>query len=141
MSDLNRVMLIGYLGSEPESRVLSDGAAVCNIRLATTDKWRNRETGEMKEATEWHRVVLFRRLAEVAGRYLRKGSQVYIEGRLRTRKWTDKAGSDRYTTEIEADELKMLGKRPDLPGTSHELPTEKQSLAPPRYVIDDVIPF
>ncbi|MEJ5898336.1 single-stranded DNA-binding protein [Aquabacterium sp. G14] len=112
MSSINRVILIGHLGADPESRVLSDGAPVCNLRLATTDRWHDRASGEQRESTEWHRVVLFRRQAEVAHQFLRKGSLVYIEGRLRTRRWTDKSGIDRYSTEIEAEELKMLDKRP-----------------------------
>lgn len=141
MSSVNRVMLIGHLGADPESRAFPDGTAVCNLRLATTDKWRDRETGDVKEATEWHRVVLFRRLAEIAGQYLQKGAQVYVEGRLRTRKWTDKTGTERYSTEIEAEEMKMLGKRADSSGVSFGTAREPQSVTPPRYVIDDTIPF
>jgi len=141
MSSVNRVMLIGHLGADPELRALHDGTAVCNLRLATTDKWRDRETGDVKEATEWHRVVLFRRMAEIAGKYLQKGSQVYVEGRLRTRKWTDKTGGERYTTEIEAAEMKMLGKKSDSSGVSHGAVRDPQPLAPPRYDIDDPIPF
>lgn len=113
MSSLNRVMLIGNLGAAPESRAFADGTPVCSLRVATTDRWRDKESGDMKEATEWHRVVMFRRLAEIAGQHLLKGSQVYIEGRLRTRKWVDKNGTERYSTEIEADELKMLGRKPE----------------------------
>ena len=107
---VNKVVLIGNLGAEPESRVLTDGSPVCNIRLATSERWKDKVTGEPRELTEWHRVVLYRRLAEVATQYLHKGSQVYMEGRLRTRKWTDGQGAERYTTEIEATELQMLGK-------------------------------
>ena len=141
MSSLNRVMLIGNLGADPESRAFPDGTAVCNIRLATTDKWRDRDTGDMKEATEWHRVVLYRRLAEIAGQYLQKGSQIYVEGRLRTRKWTDKTGAERYTTEIEADEMKMLGKKAEQMNMPNEMPREMPSMSLPRYVVDDTIPF
>lgn len=141
MSSLNRVMLIGNLGADPESRAFPDGTAVCNIRLATTDKWRDRDTGDMKEATEWHRVVLYRRLAEIAGQYLQKGSHIYVEGRLRTRKWTDKTGAERYTTEIEADEMKMLGKKSDQVSMPSELPREMPSMSSSRYVVDDTIPF
>lgn len=141
MSSVNRVMLIGHLGADPESRAFPDGTAVCNLRIATTDKWRDRETGDAKEATEWHRVVLFRRLAEIAGQYLQKGAQVYVEGRLRTRKWTDKTGAERYSTEIEAEEMKMLGKRADSSGVSFGTAREPQPVTPPRYVIDDTIPF
>ncbi len=141
MSSLNRVMLIGNLGADPESRAFPDGTAVCNIRLATTDKWRDRDTGDMKEATEWHRVVLYRRLAEIAGQYLQKGSHIYVEGRLRTRKWTDKNGAERYTTEIEADEMKMLGKKSDLGPVPSDLTREVPSFTPSKYVVDDTIPF
>lgn len=124
MASLNQVQLIGNLGADPETRFTTSGEAVCNIRLATTDSWKDKATGEQKEATEWHRVVFYRRLAEVAGQYLKKGSQVFIQGRIKTRKWTDKDGVEKYTTEIEATEMKMLGgKREggnDAPSTSTE---------------------
>jgi len=108
---LNKVTLIGNLGADPEVKYMPTGDAVANITLATSMRWKDRQTGERKESTEWHRVVFFRRLAEIAGEYLKKGSQVYVEGHLRTRKWQDQAGLDRYTTEIVADELHMLGSR------------------------------
>jgi single-strand DNA-binding protein len=108
---LNKVTLIGNLGADPEVKYMPTGDAVANITLATSMRWKDRQTGERKESTEWHRVVFFRRLAEIAGEYLKKGSQVYIEGHLRTRKWQDQAGLDRYTTEIVADEMHMLGSR------------------------------
>lgn len=111
MASLNKVLLIGHLGADPEVRYTTSGDAVCNIRLATSDTWKDKATGEQKEATEWHRIVFYRRLAEIAAQYLKKGSQVYIEGRIRTRKWQDKDGQDRYTTEVEATEMKMLGRR------------------------------
>ncbi len=111
MASVNKVILIGNLGRDPETRYSPDGAAVTNIRVATTDTWKDKATGEKKEATEWHTVVFFGRLAEIAGEYLKKGRQVYVEGRLRTRKWTDKDGNDRYTTEIVADAMQMLGSR------------------------------
>ena len=111
MASLNKVILIGNLGADPENRFAPSGDAICNIRLATTETWRDKNTGERREATEWHRVSFYGKLAEIAGQYLRKGSQVYIEGSLRTRKWQDKDGQDRYTTEIRADEMKMLGGR------------------------------
>jgi single-strand DNA-binding protein len=111
MASINKVILIGNLGKDPETRYSADGAAITNITLATTDSWKDKATGEKKEQTEWHRVVFFNRLAEIAGEYLRKGRPVYIEGRLRTRKWTDKEGQDRYTTEIVADVMQMLGSR------------------------------
>ena len=113
MASVNRVILIGNLGKDPETRYAPSGDAICNITLATTDTWRDKATGEKREATEWHRVGFFGKLAEIAGQYLRKGSQVYIEGSLRTRKWTDKDGVERYTTEIRADEMKMLGGKPE----------------------------
>ena len=113
MASVNKVILIGNLGKDPETRYAPSGDAICNITLATTDTWRDKATGEKREATEWHRVVFFGKLAEIAGQYLRKGSAAYIEGSLRTRKWQDKDGQDRYTTEIRADEMKMLGSRQD----------------------------
>ena len=108
---LNKVMLIGNLGADPEVRYMPNGGAVTTIRLATTMRWKDSQTGERRESTEWHRVVFFRRLAEIAGEYLKKGSQVYVEGRLQTRKWQGQDGQDRYTTEIVADEMHMLGSR------------------------------
>lgn len=109
MASVNKVILVGNLGADPESRFAPSGDAVCNIRLATTETWKDKATGERREATEWHRISFYGKLAEIAGQYLRKGSQVYIEGSLRTRKWQDKDGQDRYTTEIRGDVMKMLG--------------------------------
>ena len=112
MASVNKVILVGNLGRDPEVRYSPDGAAICNISLATTAVWRDRATGERREETEWHRVVFFNRLAEIAGEYLKKGRSVYVEGRLRTRKWQDKeTGADRYSTEIVADQMQMLGGR------------------------------
>ena len=111
---VNKVILVGNLGQDPEVRYMPNGGAVANITLATSESWRDKATGEMKEQTEWHRVVLFGKLAEVAGEYLRKGSQVYIEGQLRTRKWTDQAGAEKYTTEVVGNvggTMQMLGGR------------------------------
>ena len=108
---INKVILVGNLGQDPETRAMPSGKAVTNVRIATTDSWRDKQSGEQKEQTEWHTVVFFDRLAEIAAEYLRKGSQVYVEGRLRTRKWQDKSGTDRYTTEIVANEMQMLGGR------------------------------
>lgn len=108
---INKVILVGNLGADPETRYTAGGAAITNIRIATSETWRDKQTGENQERTEWHRVVFFNRLAEIAGEYLRKGSQVYIEGSLRTRKWQDQSGQDRYTTEIVANEMQMLGSR------------------------------
>lgn len=111
MSSINKVILIGNLGADPERRATTSGDIVCTLRLATTEKWKDKASGEMRESTEWHRVVLFRQLADLADQYLRKGSPVYIEGRLRTRKWQDKDGRERYTTEIEASDLRFIGSR------------------------------
>ena len=106
---VNKVILVGNLGQDPEIKYMPSGQAVCNISIATTESWNDKNSGEKVEKTEWHRVVFFRRLAEIAGEYLRKGSQVYIEGRLQTRKWQDQSGNDRYTTEIIANDMQMLG--------------------------------
>jgi single-strand DNA-binding protein len=111
MASVNKVIIVGNLGADPETRYTPSGDAVTNIRVATTDKWKDKASGEMKEQTEWHRVAFFGRLAEIAGEYLKKGSQVYIEGSLRTRKWQDKDGQDRYSTEIRGDTMQMLGRR------------------------------
>lgn len=113
MASVNKVILVGHLGADPETRYTAGGDAVCNIRLATSESWKDKASGEKREITEWHRVVFYRKLAEIADQYLKKGSQVYLEGRIKTRKWTDKDGQDRYTTEIEATEMQMLGGRVD----------------------------
>ena len=109
MRGVNKVIIVGRLGNDPESRQFSNGGSVTNISVATSEQWTDKQTGEKREATEWHRVSLFNRLGEIAAQYLRKGSQVYIEGSLRTRKWQDQNGQDRYTTEIRADQMQMLG--------------------------------
>ena len=111
MASVNKVILVGNLGADPEVRYMSNGEAVANVRLATTESWKDKNSGEKREVTEWHRVVFYRKLAEIVGQYLKKGSSVYIEGRIRTRKWQDKEGQERYTTEIEATEMQMLGGR------------------------------
>lgn len=108
---INKVILVGHLGKDPEVRYAPSGQAIANVTLATSEQWKDKNTGEKQERTEWHRVVFFSRLAEIAGEYLKKGSQVYVEGRLQTRKWQDKDGQDRYTTEIVANEMQMLGGR------------------------------
>jgi single-strand DNA-binding protein len=108
---VNKVILVGNLGKDPETRYMPSGSAVTNLRIATTEAWKDKQSGEQQERTEWHSVAMFGRLAEIAAEYLRKGSQVYIEGKLRTRKWQDKEGKDRYTTEIVADEMQMLGSK------------------------------
>ena len=108
---VNKVIVVGNLGSDPDTRYMPSGSAVTNLSIATSESWKDKQTGEQKERTEWHKVAMFGRLAEIAAEYLRKGSQVYIEGKLRTRKWQDKDGKDRWTTEIVADEMQMLGGR------------------------------
>jgi len=118
MASVNKVIIIGNLGRDPEVRYTPSGAAVCNVSVATTRSWKNRESGEKQEETEWHRVVFYDRLAEIAGEYLKKGRSVYVEGRLRTRKWQDKEGKDNYTTEIIAEEMKMLGSREGMGGAA-----------------------
>jgi len=116
MASVNKVIIVGNLGRDPEMRTFPSGDRVANVTIATTDKWKDKQSGEMKEATEWHRVVFNGRLAEIAGEYLRKGSQVYIEGSIRTRKYTDKDGVEKYATEIRADTMQMLGKREGMGG-------------------------
>ena len=112
MASVNKVILVGNLGRDPEVRYSPDGAAICNVSIATTSQWKDKTSGERREETEWHRVVFYNRLAEIAGEYLRKGRAVYVEGRLKTRKWQDKdTGADRYSTEIVADQMQMLGGR------------------------------
>lgn len=108
---INKVILVGNLGADPDTRYMPSGGAVTNLSLATSESWKDKQTGEPKERTEWHKVAMFGRLAEISAEYLRKGSQVYIEGKLRTRKWQDKDGNDRWTTEVIADEMQMLGGR------------------------------
>ena len=120
MASVNKVIIVGNLGRDPEVRYTPNGDSITNVTIATTDTWKDKATGEKREATEWHRVVFFGKLAEIAGQYLKKGRQVYVEGALRTRKWQDKEGQERYTTEIVANEMKMLGSR------------EGMSDAPPR---------
>src|SRR3977135_623789 len=111
MASVNKVILVGNLGRDPETRYAPEGGAITNISVATTDTWKDKSSGEKQERTEWHRVAFFGRLAGIAGEYLKKGSQVYVEGALRTRKWQDKEGQERYTTEIVASEMRMLGRR------------------------------
>jgi len=141
MSSINKVILIGNLGADPEVRNLSNGDAVCNLRLATTEKWKDKSTGEQREQTEWHRVVLYRKLGDIAGRYLKKGSSVYIEGRIRTRKWQGQDGLDRYTTEVEATEMQMLGSlRQVVTSGGNDRPLEQPN-APTHCFGDDDYPF
>ena len=116
MASINKVILIGNLGRDPEVRYTPNGSAVCNVSVATTRNWKNKDSGERMEETEWHRVVFFDRLAEIAGEYLKKGRSVYVEGRLKTRKWQDKDGKDQYTTEVMATDMQMLGSREGMGG-------------------------
>jgi single-strand DNA-binding protein len=116
MASVNKVIIVGNLGKDPETRYSPNGGAICNVRIATTRNWKDKATGEKKEETEWHSVVFYDRLAEIAGEYLKKGRSVYVEGRLKTRKWQDKEGQDRYTTEIIAQEMQLLGSREGMGG-------------------------
>jgi single-strand DNA-binding protein len=142
---INKVILVGNCGKDPETRYMPSGGAVTKISIATSDAWKDKQTGEQKERTEWHNVVFFGRLGEIAGEYLRKGSQVYVEGSLRTNKWQDKSGNDRYTTEIVASEMQMLGGRPS--GDSYA-PSQESAASRPEPAaamvedgFDDDIPF
>lgn len=130
MASINKVIIVGNLGRDPEMRTFPSGDQVANVTIATTDKWKDKASGEMREATEWHRVVFNGRLAEIVGQYLRKGSQVYVEGSLRTRKWTDQAGVEKYSTEIRADQMQMLGGRQDGGGQQQEAPQQRQAPRP-----------
>ena len=123
MASLNKVQIIGRLGRDPELNYFQTGDAVCNMTVATSESWRDKTTGEKKEATEWHKVVIYRKLAEIAGQYLKKGSMVYLEGKLRTRKWQDKEGHEHYVTEVEATEMQMLDKKEGGAAPSGAAPT------------------
>jgi single-strand DNA-binding protein len=144
---INKVIIVGNLGGDPETRYMPSGSAVTNLTVATNESWKDKQTGEQKDRTEWHKVAMFNRLAEIAAEYLRKGSQVYIEGKLRTRKWQDKSGQDRWTTEIIADEMQMLGGRGGAGGGSAPTGSSRDSApagAPPQPGpddFDDDIPF
>jgi len=148
---INKVIIVGNLGQDPETRYMPSGKAVTNLRIATSESWKDKQTGEQREQTEWHSVVMYDRLAEIAAEYLRKGSQVYIEGKLRTRKWQDKEGRDRYTTEIQANEMQMLGGKGGGGGAGTESRAEPRAAGggersapppPPRDdAFDDDIPF
>jgi single-strand DNA-binding protein len=149
---VNKVILVGNLGADPETRALPSGTTVANIRVATSESWKDKQTGDLKEQTEWHNVAMFGRLAEICGEYLRKGSQVYIEGRLRTRKWQDKQGNDRYSTEVVASDMQMLGGRGGGAGGGRAAAAEPPEAREPREPagpasstereeFDDDIPF
>ena len=161
MASVNKVIIVGNLGRDPETRYMPNGEAVTNIAVATTESWKDKSSGEKKEITEWHRITFYRKLAEIAGQYLKKGSQVYVEGRLQTRKWTDKENIERYTTEIIADSMQMLGSRQGMGGNTSmddeygsgggNAPAPRQNAAPARPAaskpapnfsdMDDDIPF
>lgn len=151
MASVNKVILVGNLGRDPEVRYSPDGAAICNVSIATTSSWKDKATGERREEVEWHRVVFYNRLAEIAGEYLRKGRSVYIEGRIKTRKWQDKeTGQDRYSTEIIGDQMQMLGGREDDGGqreAPQRQPKQRSERPAPRQEprnladMDDDIPF
>ena len=144
---VNKAIILGSLGQDPDIRYTAGGAAVANISIATNEQWKDKQSGEMQERTEWHRVVFFGRLAEIVGEYLRKGSQVYVEGRIQTRKWQDKEGKDRYTTEIVANEMQMLGSKSGGTTASFDQSQQPQQSAPAAPAkgsnddFDDDIPF
>ena len=152
MASINKVILVGNLGKDPELKYMPSGDAVTNFSIATTDKYKDKQTGEPKETTEWHRISAFQKLAEICGQYLKKGSQVYIEGRIRTRKWTDSSGIEKYSTEIVAEKMQILGNKPSgqtSPGTSaadyasmdHQAPASAPSTPSTLGAMDDDIPF
>ena len=139
MASVNKVIIVGNLGRDPEVRYMPNGDAVTTINVATTETWKDKNSGEKKELTEWHRIKFYRKLAEIVGEYLKKGSQVYVEGRLHTQKWTDKDGVERYTTEIIADAMQMLGSKP---ATSTAPPsTAGVPPGPANDMDDDEVPF
>jgi single-strand DNA-binding protein len=154
---INKVILVGNLGADPDTRYMPSGKAVTNIRIATSESWKDKQTGDQQERTEWHSIVMYDKLGEIAAEYLRKGSQVYVEGKLRTRKWQDKEGKDRYTTEIIADQMQMLGGRGGAGGSggssggpsgggdrerpSRQAPAEDRSPPADEGGFDDDIPF
>lgn len=152
MASICKVILLGSLGADPEVRYMPNGGAVANLSVATNSRWTDKASGQKKEKTEWHRVVLYNRIAEIAGEYLRKGSSVYLEGRLETRKWTDKDGIDRYTTEVIADQMQLLGGRGESqdqqrqPQNNHQPSQQRQAQRPPAggggvADLDSDIPF
>lgn len=146
MRGVNKAIIVGNVGQDPEVRHSSNGNAICNLSVATSESWKDKNTGEQQERTEWHRVVFYRRLAEIVGEYVRKGSQIYVEGRLQTRKWQDQSGQDRYTTEIVADQMQMLGgKRDDSQSGLPHRTQPRQESAPQAQAaaggFEDDIPF
>lgn len=144
MAGINKVIIVGNLGNDPEIRTMPNGEQVANITVATSESWTDKNSGEKKTQTEWHRIVIYRKLAEIAAQYLHKGSQVYIEGRLKTRKWQDSNGQDRYTTEIQGDNLQMLGVRQDEPKqakASKAKPNQPSAMSEQDDGFSDGIPF
>lgn len=150
MAGINKVIIVGFLGNDPDVRTMPAGDLVVNISVATSESWTDKNTGEKKEVTEWHRIVIYRKLAEIAAQYLHKGSQVYVEGRLKTRKWQDQNGQDRYTTEIQCDNLQMLGGRnqdaaqnqpPKQQDKQQKTQSKPQQSEPSMDAFDDNIPF
>lgn len=143
MAGINKVILVGRLGKDPDTKYMPSGDAVTNFSIATSETWKDKQSGEKKEKTEWHNIVAFRRLGEICAEYLRKGSQVYIEGKLQTRKWQDKNGNDRYTTEIVANEMQMLGSRSDsyAPAQAPAASKPEPATAMAEDAFDDDIPF
>ena len=149
MAGINKAILVGNLGADPEVRYMQDGTAVANFNIATSESWKDKTTGEKRDKTEWHRIVAFRRLGEICGEYLSKGKQVYIEGKIQTRQWEDKDGNKRYTTEIVASQMQMLGSRDDSYGNSRGSGFRKDESAPGQSAPgpgfpgepDDDIPF
>lgn len=143
MATVNKMILVGHLGRDPETRHMPNGDAVCTVSVATSETWKDKTTGERKEATEWHRVIFFGRLAEIADQYLHKGAAIYVEGSLRTRKWTDKSGVERYSTEIRADMMKMLGGKGDEESQSPEQKSQPKAANPSgdNGFAEDEIPF
>ena len=135
---VNKAIILGHLGADPETRYTPNGVAVTNIRIATSEQWKDKQSGEQQERTEWHRVVAFNRLAEIMGEYLSKGSQVYVEGKIQTKKWQDQEGNDRYSTEIVANDMQMIGGRSGGGGQSQG---GQQGSEPPADDFDDDIPF
>jgi single-strand DNA-binding protein len=139
MASLNKVQLIGNCGKDPELRYSTQGKAICNVSLATSSSWKDKNSGERMEETEWHRVVFFDRLAEIAGEYIKKGRSVYVEGRLKTRKWTDKDGVEKYSTEVMADQLQLLGGKEE--GSAQAPAPKQKAAAAPKFDDTDDIPF
>jgi single-strand DNA-binding protein len=138
---VNKAIILGNLGKDPETRYMPDGKAVANFSIATSESWKDKSTGQAQEKTEWHNITVYGKLAEICGEYLRKGSKVYVEGKLQTRKWQDKEGKDRYTTEIIANEMQMLDGKGDNKQEPREVPRANQSNSAPADDFDDDIPF